>query len=247
MSEPPLHAATVLLAALPVTSPSPLHAQTTAAAGSAEAIVPPPPAQAQEANAGRLSFTGGLDLLSSYMFRGIRQDDRGIVGWPAVDIGVALFKGDGAVRTIGMNVGLWNSLHSGPTGLNGPTGKMWYESDFYSTVTLGLKGGVNVGTTYTAYISPNNSFPTVKEITLVLGLDDSSSRLPLAPYGLVAIEIGGQADGGTSRGTYLELGVKPGIAVFADLAGPHAHSPIPWLRDVQRRRLFVTRSTSAAT
>src|SRR5687768_127418 len=106
-----------------------------------------------------------------------------------------------------MNVGLWNSLHSGPTGLNGPSGKMWYESDFYSTVTLGLRGGVNVGTTYTAYISPNNSFRTVKEITLNLGFDDSRSRLPLAPYGLVAVEIDGQADGGTSSGTYLELGV----------------------------------------
>jgi hypothetical protein len=213
MSRPELQAGTALLAALLVTCPSNLHAQ-----ADPLAAAPPPAAQAEDANAGRLSFTGGVDVLSSYMFRGIRQDDRGIVAWPAVDVGVVLFQGDGGISTIGMNVGLWNSLHSGPTGLDGPTGKMWYESDFYSTVTLGLKGGVNVATTYTAYISPNNSFRTVKEISLTAGLDDSSSPLPLAPYGLVAVEIDGQADGGTSSGTYLELGIKPGVAVFADRA-----------------------------
>ncbi len=67
-----------LAAALVAATPAPLFGQDQAAA-------PPAPAQAQAANAGKLSFSGGVDVLSSYMFRGIRQDDRGIVAWPAGD------------------------------------------------------------------------------------------------------------------------------------------------------------------
>jgi hypothetical protein len=39
-------------------------------------------------------------------------------------------------------------------------GKLWYESDFYATLGLGFGGGVALGTTYTAYTSPNNGFTT---------------------------------------------------------------------------------------
>ena len=175
-------------------------------------------APAPVTNAGRLSFTGGVDVLSSYMFRGIRQDDRGVVAWPAADVGVVLFEGEGALKSLGLNVGLWNSLHSGPTGRDGPTGKIWYESDFYSSLTLAVRGGVRMGASYTAYLSPNNSFRTVKEVGFTLALDDSARPVPLSPYALVAIEIEGQADGGAGSGTYLELGIKPGLSAGTRLA-----------------------------
>lgn len=200
--------APVFAAMLLATTPVPLRAQESAAA------VPAPASPVT--NAGRLSFTGGIDVLNSYMFRGIRQDDRGIVAWPAGDLGVVLFDGEGALRSVGLNVGLWNSLHSGPTGRDGPTGKMWYESDFYSSLTFALRGGVRIGTSYTAYLSPNNSFRTVKEVAFTVALDDSGRPLPLSPYALIAREIDGQADGGARRGTYLELGVKPGVSAAAD-------------------------------
>lgn len=178
----------------------------------------PPPAQAAPAespatNRGRLSFTGGVDLLSSYMFRGIRQDDHGVIAWPAGEVGVVLFQGQGAVRSLGATIGLWNSLHSGPTGNDGPTGKMWYESDFYSGFTLGLKGGARVGANYTAYVSPNNSFASVKEVGFTFAFDDSARPLPLNPYALIAVELDGQADGGQRSGTYLELGARPGVSL----------------------------------
>lgn len=198
------HTAPVLAAILLAAGATPLRAQEPAAAAPA-----PPP---QAANAGRLSFTGGVDLLSSYMFRGIRQDDRGVVAWPAGEVGMVLFEGDGALESVGLHVGLWNSLHSGPTGRGGPTGKMWYESDFYTSLTFRGAGGVSLGTSYTAYLSPNNSFATVKEVAFTLALDDSTRRLPLGPYALIALEIDGQADGGEASGTYLELGVEPGVS-----------------------------------
>ncbi|HEY5617876.1 MAG TPA: hypothetical protein VIK60_08010 [Vicinamibacterales bacterium] len=178
------------------------------------------PASAQDPpdpNPGSLTFTGSFDFLNTYMFRGIRQDDTKLVMWPAADLGLAVYSGDGGLKSVGLNVGSWNSLHTGSAGSDGPSGKLWYEGDFYATLGLGFGGGVSLGTTYTAYTSPNNMFSTVKEIAFKLGVDDSAylGRGALKPYALVAIEMDtapglGQADAGENAGTYVELGIAPG-------------------------------------
>ena len=179
------------------------------------------PASAQEPsdpNPGAMTVTGGIDFLNTYMFRGIRQDDSGLITWPYADLGFSVYSGDGGLKSVGINVGTWNSLHTGPTGSDNTTnGKMWYESDFYATFGLGFGGGMSLGTTYTAYTSPNSMFTTVKEFAFKLGADDSAylGRAALKPYALVAFEFDtdvgrGQADAGANAGTYLELGVAPG-------------------------------------
>ena len=66
------------------------------------------------------------------VFRAIFQDDTGVVLWPYGDLGFALHSGDGALKSVSVNIGTWNSLHTGDAGSNGPTGKLWYESDFYA-------------------------------------------------------------------------------------------------------------------
>ena len=154
------------------------------------------PAMAQQSaaadpNPGKLTVTGGTDLLNRYMFRGIRQNSTEVVIWPYVDLGLALFAGDGGVKSIGLNVGTWNSLHTGDTGSNGPSAKLWYEGDFYTTLNLGLGQGVSLGTTYTAYTSPNSSFTTVKEIMFKVGMDDTAYLGPVAlkPYVIAAFEF----------------------------------------------------------
>ena len=128
-----------------------------------------------------------------------------------------IYSGDDTLKSVGVNVGSWNSLHTGDTGTDGPTGKLWYESDFYTTASFGFGGGTSVGATYTAYTSPNNAFTTVKEIAFKVSVDDSAhlGRAALKPYALVAFEFdtdpgSGQADGGAKAGRYLELGVTPG-------------------------------------
>lgn len=177
------------------------------------------PAAAPNPNAGKLTFTGSMDFLNTYMFRGIRQDDTKVIMWPALDLGMSVFSGEGGLKSVGLNVGSWNSLHTGAAGSDGPSGKLWYEGDFYAAVGLGFGGGVSLGTTYTAYTSPNNMFSTVKEIAVKLAIDDSAylGAGALKPYGLVAVEIDtaaglGQADGGENGGTYFELGIAPGWA-----------------------------------
>ena len=185
------------------------------------ALVPASPAAAQvrDPNPGALTVSGGVDLLSQYMFRGIRQHSTGVAAWPWADLGVAVYSGDGGVKSASLNIGTWNSLHSGNTGTAGASRKRWYESDFYAGVGLGFGGGVALATTYTAYTSPNTSFSTVKELMVRLSVDDSPhfGKAALKPYALVAREFDtapglGQADGGTAAGTYLEFGISPGYA-----------------------------------
>jgi len=178
------------------------------------------PAAAQttpDPNPGNLTVTSSVDLTNVYMFRGIRQDDTKMMIWPAADLGLTLFSGDGGLKSAALDFGSWNSLHTGNAGLKSSSKKLWYESDFYSTLSLGFAGGVSLGTTYTAYTSPNAGFTNVKEVMFKLGVDDSAKlgKAALKPYGIVAFEFGtepgtGQADGGLKAGRYLELGVGPG-------------------------------------
>jgi hypothetical protein len=189
------------------------------------------PAFAQEANdpnSGAITLTGSIDFLNQYMFRGIRQNSSGIASWPAVDLGIAAYSGEGGLKSVGINFGTWNSLHTGDTGQDGPSGKLWYESDFYASLGFGFGGGTSFTTTYTAYTSPNNGFTTVKEIMFKLAVDDSGrlGRAAVKPYVAIAREFDagpaqGQADGGENAGTYLEIGFAPGYAASrASIAFP---------------------------
>jgi uncharacterized protein (TIGR02001 family) len=176
-------------------------------------------AQAADPNPGALTITGNIDFLNRYMFRGLRQNSTGLAVWPSFDLGIAVFSGRGALKSAGINFGTWNSLHTGDTGREGPSGKLWYESDFYASLGLGFGHGVSLATTYTAYTSPNNSFSTVKEIMFKVGVDDSGAlgKAAVKPYVIYALEFDtvpgtGQADGGINAGKYLEVGASPGYA-----------------------------------
>jgi hypothetical protein len=172
-----------------------------AAAGSVTAQTPSDP------NPGALTFTGLFDMPTVYVFRGIVQElDPKFTMFPAGDIGLALKSGDGGLKSVGVNFGVWNSLQTGSTGSDGPSGKLHYEEDFYATLSLGFGAGMGLATTYTSYTSPNGSFNTVKEIMFKV----SKTHL-IAPYAIVGFELdkNGQADAGSKKGTYMELGVVP--------------------------------------
>ena len=169
-------------------------------------------AQATDPNPGALTFTGAFDMPTLYMFRGIRQEtDPGFTMWPAADLKIDLMSGDGTLKNAAINLGLWNSLHTGSSGSGNddPAVGMHYEEDFYASFTLGFGGATSFTTQYTAYTSPNARFTTVKEVLFKVS---QGSRF--APYGLIAFEFDtepgvGQADAGSEAGTYMELGVGP--------------------------------------
>ena len=81
----------------------------------------PTPAMAQDdPNPGALTFTGGVDFPTIYFFRGIRQEsDAKLTMWPYGDLGIALFSGDGGLKSVGVNVGVWNSVQTGSAGTDG--------------------------------------------------------------------------------------------------------------------------------
>ena len=164
-----------------------------------------PAAAPADPNSGALTFTGGLDVPTKYIFRGFVQEaDSKLTLFPYGDLGIAFYSGEGAIKAASVNFGVWNALLTGSSGLDGDTGKLHYEEDFYATLNLGFARGFSLGTTYTAYTSPNAMFTTVQELMFKV----SKSHM-FAPYGIVAFELDGQTDGGLHEGIHLELGAAP--------------------------------------
>jgi hypothetical protein len=164
-------------------------------------------AHAQGPNTGNISLTSGVDILpgSTYIFRGIVQEgDPKLTLWPYGDVGLALYEGDGGLKSFGVNFGVWNSLHTGSSGTNEEGQGLHYEEDFYAGFSLGFAADTSLGVTYTAYTSPNALFGTTHEIAFKV-----SAGTLVAPYITIAQELSGGADAGAGEGTYVELGIGP--------------------------------------
>ncbi|MEX2213287.1 MAG: TorF family putative porin [Phycisphaeraceae bacterium] len=193
----------------------------------AMALLPGIRAQAQEEaaaadpNTGAISVTAGVDYISQYWFRGLAQENQGAIVQPYVDLGFNLYSAEeGPLSSVDLNVGIWGSLHSGPSGsgIGGP-GNFLYEMDYYAGISATILD-FTAGVIYTAYTSPNGFFATTQEIAVKVSYDDaalwksligeSSGFGGLQPWALIAFEFDGAADG-ASKGIYLELGIKPSI------------------------------------
>ena len=157
-----------------------------------------------------------MDVANVFMFRGIRQNTNGIVMWPAAELTIIKPARSGVLNGVGVAVSTWNSLHTDETGLDGPSGSLWYESDFAVTFGVAFRRGFTLSTTYNLYTSPNDSFATAKEIMFELAIDDSPylAKGALKPTVTFARELDtepgvGQADDGEKAGTYFEIGIAP--------------------------------------
>ena len=155
---------------------------------------------ARAQNDGNVSVGAGIDFVSDYYFRGIVQETGGLVAQPWLEAGITFND------NVSMAAGTWNSLHS--VKADGATVPSWYESDFYAGISYAADNGVGVDITYTKYMSPRGSWGSVNEVAFGVGYDTFVS-----PYVTVAFEMnsGGGADGGSNDGTYLELGIEPGL------------------------------------
>jgi hypothetical protein len=171
--------------------------------------------QARTLDTQGISVAGDIDFRNAYLFRGVRQDDTGLVTWPSAEIGVPLHSADRGLTGARVRVGTFNSLHSGWTGSDGPAGKRWYESDLYTTLSLAFAKSLAIDTTYTSYHSPNKMFTNMKEIAFRASTDGPAiGGASIKPYALAAFELDtkpgiGQLDGGFKAGRYLELGATP--------------------------------------
>jgi hypothetical protein len=164
-------------------------------------------------NTGRVSISAGVDFPTDYYFRGIIQETKGYIIQPYGDLTFKLWDGVPAFGNLALTIGTWNSLHGGPTGVDGPNAdpKIWYESDFYTKVGWTMFEDFSAGIIYTAYMSPNDFFTTTQELAFGLGFNDSKLLGPFAlnPSLLLAFEVKGQADAGDHKGVYLQMGIAP--------------------------------------
>ncbi len=154
-----------------------------------------------------------LDFTNAYFYRGIRQQDEGLIVLPAARLTTRLV--DDAEFKLDGFLGTWNSL--GPNGgtQTGALVEDWYESDLYAGFTLS-HGQLSLTTSYTFLTSPSDAFQTVEELGFTLSLDDSEwmKELALKPYATLAIETGSNGSDGPDldNGVYLELGIAPGLS-----------------------------------
>lgn len=159
-----------------------------------------------------LSVQLNLDFTNAYFYRGIRQQDKGVIVQPAAKLTVRLLD-DEAIKLDGF-FGTWNSF--GPNGGTQTSSPMkdWYESDVFAGLTL-THDKVTLTTSYTLLTSPSDAFQDVQELGFVLALDDSAwlRAWALKPYAMVVFETGanGSDSADLNQGVYLELGIAPGF------------------------------------
>jgi hypothetical protein len=190
------------------TSPLPLTLQVQSA--TAVAVAPSAvQAAAPAAPSPKTIVTGAIDVPSLYMFRGIRQEgDPKLTVQPWVNVAFV------ASDKVTVNVGSWNSLHTGSTK---DAFGAYYETDFIASAAIATGTKVNPTIQYTAYTSPDNGFLTVHEVAFIAAIDDSKSAHPFAPTITLGFNHGKDgAVNGVDNGIYLELGVNPAIPMKKD-------------------------------
>ncbi len=124
---------------------------------------------------GNLTLTGGIDFLNAYLFRGIPQDDTGVVMWPYGDLGIALHSGDGVFKSIGVNVGLWNSLHTGDCRARRSQREALVRIRFLRDVRARLRQGHELRGDLHGVHESEREFNTVRELSFKFALDDSGA------------------------------------------------------------------------
>ena len=173
------------------------------------------PLRAQE---GHSTVATGVDAASQYFFRGIVQETKGLILQPWIEIETPVTPA-GSPVDFDFTIGLWNSLHTGNTGTGGRTTdpRLWFEFDFYAGLSAS-SGDWTGSLTYNALSSPNDSFRSVQDLSLGFRFDDSghwgAGFGGWRPSVHVLFETQGQTDGGNGSGTYLEVGIEPGMAAF---------------------------------
>ncbi|HEX2483488.1 MAG TPA: hypothetical protein VHQ69_16545, partial [Methylomirabilota bacterium] len=112
-----------------------------------------PAVEAKGPNTGRVSISAGVDWTSAYFFRGIKQETEDLILQPYGELTFKLLDDAGALTSLSLTAGMWNSLHTGPTGSDSLTAsdpKVWYELDGYGKLSAVLWEDLTTYVLYTA-------------------------------------------------------------------------------------------------
>lgn len=163
-------------------------------------------------NHGRFSFSLTNDFTTAYFFRGILQERNGFIWQPSAEIHFNLYDGEGALSSVDLGFGIWNSFQTQKTGATGGPTNL-YETDYYPMLSIGWADDLlTTSVTYTFYTSPNGAFVTTQEVLLGVGFDDSDLLGPfaMAPSATFAFETDNTSFGDGEDG-YAEFGVEPSV------------------------------------
>ena len=164
----------------------------------------------------RFHLAIATEFTTAYFFRGIRQEDSGLIVQPYADAAIDAFRMEDA--SVSLKAGFWNSYHDASTGASSGDSftKNWYESDLYAG--FGVSSGKwSFDARYIWYTSPSNAFGTVDELDLSVAYDDTEwlGAWSMKPAATLATEVGSNAADGGNNGTYLQLSISPGLTFDA--------------------------------
>lgn len=162
-------------------------------------------AEEKEKKALPLSVSAGVDFPTAYYFRGVLQQDEGLITQPYANLYLKLYEGKDF--SITPWAGVWNSFHEE----KGLGNKKYYEVDYLAGVDFGV-GPVTISPGYTLYHYPSDVFKDIHEVQLKLSFNDSAlikvTKFPFAlnPYIMFAWET---KDKGGTEDSYMEIGIRP--------------------------------------
>ncbi len=164
----------------------------------------------------------GVNVVSQYVSRGLIFENQGGITQPYADLYFRLYKGDGFLNKVQLNLGIWDSFHSRHTdqGLASGTPGVsstpnWYENDFTAGISFTVLKNLTITPSYFTFLSPNDAFSTFQGLNLKVAYDDTDylKAFALHPYFQILWELDNKAGTGPSQGVYYEIGVAPGAAI----------------------------------
>lgn len=186
-------------------------------------------------NNGGVSVSGGFDIVTEYWFRGIPQEDQGVIIQPYMDVAFDLAPLGEVFEGTSLYVGTWGSVHEAgsPSAAGAQDGTGWFEQDVYAGVSIELPYSLSFDMSYIILFGPDSGGIFAEEIDVSLGWDDSGvwgdgfMANGLQPYVLFAFEVDGGSDGFGSgdrsspaglldggAGIYMEFGVEPSWTIL---------------------------------
>lgn len=166
---------------------------------------------------GPFSASAGVNIVTSYFFRGYEQEDSGGIFQPWMQLDLQIYSNDnGPLNGLAVYAGWWNSVHTEGNTAGGNSN--WYETDIYCGANLTFLDHWTLGAMFIDYEYPGLGSTAIRELDFSLSFDDSFvwEKLPLPnfainPYALYAIEI--QNSPGEISNSYFETGIKPGFDI----------------------------------
>ncbi len=171
-------------------------------------------------------ITGDLGnaVVSSYISRGGVNENQGFIDQPYLDIYCQLYKGDGFVNKISLNLGFWASLHSEKTAAApGSSLSAWYEFDWMPGISVTFLKNFTATLTWLDFDFVSSG-ARAGSLSLNLGYDDTDllGAFALHPHFTVIKTMIGNLVGvpNSDLGWYYEVGIAPGYSFFKGEAYP---------------------------